>query len=469
MLVVVAVAAVYVVYSVISQRRLADQAWAKAARRVGLRPGLGGVLRRRTMVGRHLGFPVRVWTFTKTAGETHQIDTGFEVRYPPLEVGMKLEHQGLVSKFARLLGGQDHIIGNPVFDDQVVIQGPHAGRLKRFLTPERQIRILRALESFPGLVIMTGSLSFRTRGTITSAARLESIVRRLCELARFLRQKPREDSTFERGLKAQGKGRLDEALDLVREAASRDECDADARVVEGEILLTSGRYDEAHRVLREAAEKEPDDLTIEGLLGVAEGLKASRPESRVRPKKIRKRPRKPVAPPPEPPEKSSPKPIPTLEESGFIAPDIESRPADREPPPADPAEESAPAELDLAALCEELFGADSRSFDTAKVFEEKYNGREVSGTGKLVRADSYYRDMVFGDGPGARATLIVHEVSQGPYGGREVQVVIQLPEGADDELRSHRDATFSFEGTLAGCDAFMRNLFVADGFVVKIS
>ena len=135
-------------------------------------------------------------------------------------------------------------------------------------------------------------------------------------------------------------------------------------------------------------------------------------------------------------------------------PDVPERPEDED-------------SVDLATICEDLFGPESRSFDGARIFEEKYAGRPVHWSGTLQRVDSFYRDMVFGDGPGARANLLVYEVQQGPYGGREVQAVVRLPEGADDPLRSRRGERIAFAGVLVRCDSFMRNLFVDSGRLVE--
>jgi len=173
--IVVAGIAVLVILAMMKQAKLADESWRQVAGRLALHPSRGGLFRPRSMGGRHLGFPVRVWTFTQSAGKSSQTYTRFEVQYPSLRLGLQLEHQGLVSKITRMFGAQDHLIGHPMFDDNVVIKGRNVRDIKEYLTPERRVRILRALESFPGLVIMDARLVYTARGLLTDAERLPNV------------------------------------------------------------------------------------------------------------------------------------------------------------------------------------------------------------------------------------------------------------------------------------------------------
>ena len=128
--------------------------------------------------------------------------------------------------------------------------------------------------------------------------------------------------------------------------------------------------------------------------------------------------------------------------------------------PADPGGEAPDA--DPAAAAEALFAPGLMSFDTARVFEERYEGRTLQWSGTLKRARSYASDMVFGPGPGTRAVLLVHVLEQEGYGSREVRAVLQLPPEAEGELADRSGEELAFEGRLVSCDAFMRNLFVAE-------
>ena len=49
------------------------------------------------------------------------------------------------------------------------------------------------------------------------------------------------------------------------------------------------------------------------------------------------------------------------------------------------------------------------------------------------------------------------------YGGREVQAVVQLSKEVEEKLSTCKGKVFEVEGTLVSCDAFMRNLFLAEG------
>jgi hypothetical protein len=157
-----------------------------------------------------------------------------------------------------------------------------------------------------------------------------------------------------------------------------------------------------------------------------------------------------------------------------VKPSVSGAPATASPDTRPAVEaESAPAHsaddndaCDAKAVCEDLFDPKRMSFEVNQRFEEKYLDRPVRWSGRLRSINSYTFDLVFGDGKGTKAVFEVHEVP-GVYGGKMVQAVVQLPPEASDDLGVRTGETLTFSGRLVRCDAFMRNLFVADGKLVE--
>jgi hypothetical protein len=131
-------------------------------------------------------------------------------------------------------------------------------------------------------------------------------------------------------------------------------------------------------------------------------------------------------------------------------------------PPATPADARAGPPLPVEEVAEALFAPGVTSSEADRRFEERYRGKPVAWSGRIQRVETYSRDDDFGEGPGVRAVLLVHEITGESWGGREVRAVLQLaPE--HEELRARRGGTIAFRGRLVACDGFLRELRVADG------
>ncbi len=79
-----------------------------------------------------------------------------------------------------------------------------------------------------------------------------------------------------------------------------------------------------------------------------------------------------------------------------------------------------------------------------------------------VGAEALPRVLEFGEGPGVRAVVRVYRLGWDLSGGRDVDAVVALPEGAIVPV----GAEVEFEGVLVRADSLMRNLFVDDGRLV---
>ena len=117
--------------------------------------------------------------------------------------------------------------------------------------------------------------------------------------------------------------------------------------------------------------------------------------------------------------------------------------------------------LAFEALSQALFAGSLMSYQVKDHFQAHYAGRRASFRGTLERLSSFSSDMVF-EGRGTKATIQMPPIMDGSF-AKDVRCVVQLDESAADTLRAQLGKPVTFEGTLVGCDAFMRTVFLADG------
>ncbi len=416
-----AVAGVALAYALKHQQK-ADEAWQEAAAALGMRCGQRGLFKKRTIKGHHEGIRVLVDTYTQSHGKSSTTYTRYRVSYPPLGLGLHLKRQGALAGLARFVGFQDIDVGDAVFDEAVVVKGDIPRKVVEFLTPVRRMKIQRLLRGRPGSEIRDSQIRYRKRGLETDASKITSNVLYLCQVAQVLCAEPDPEAPMERALLAQREARLDEALEVIEPmtAAERTDADPDAQVLRGEILYTAGEYEQAAEILEEVLEERPEDAELQAL--------AEHSAARARPPAPPAPPADPAPPPPPPPE------VEVLE--------------------------------DAAAICEDLFGGSRMSFESAKLFEQRYEGRLVRWSGRLHDVGTYSFDRIFGRGPGTKATVDLHEVGAESYSHLLVRAVVQLPEEARETLQGSRHETIAFRGRLLRCDAFVRNLFVGEGELI---
>jgi len=452
-LVVLIVAVIGAIAAVaIGYQRKADAAWRTTAERLGLAYHPGGLRTRKAIRGEYGGFDVRVERIVQSTGQSSSTRTRFTVQYPSLRLGLRLEHQGALASMARFFGAQDIELGDSAFDDAIVVKGRDERAVIAFLTPARRLRVQRLFSSHPRSVVTDESIRWTKSGMVTDSELIESTLDHLCSTARVLTLEPEADAAFERAIEARAEGRLDDALALVRGQSGEDSgaspiprplhpsaalADWDSRVVEGELLYASGRYAEAAEVLERARESLPEDAAVSAL---AERAAHKRDAGG----------RVPAGAPSEESGEPVAAPEPGRAEHGGSG----------DEPAAEPTTEPGPSVAELSGA---LFGERRMSFEVDALFDERFAGRTVVWEGELSRVSSYRNDPVFGQGPGAKAVLVVRELEGDAFGTRRIQAVVELPPEAKQELEGRRGERVRFEGRLARCDAFARNLYVAGG------
>jgi len=382
-----------------SRRKLANEAWAAAARELGiaLKPtaGVWGFFGKYSMTGRINGLTVTI--------DTHQSNdttfTRYRVRYPSLGLGLQAKRQHGLARFGKLLGFQDIEIGDPVFDEAIIVKGDYPDQVAAFLTPSRRLAITDLIELYPGSQISDTEIAYSKRGLDSDYRQLVSTMQRILSVAQDLRaiDRPNREAA-ERRLA----GDLGEALEILEQAAPSGDPFIDfARKQQlGEIRYAQGDRPHARKIFEELAAQSPADPAAD-----------------------------------------------RWAERGAIDP----------PAPATPGLEPAGEAADVA---EHLFRKENYSFDTMEIFENEYEGKSVAWSGELKRLRRFDHDRDFGDGPAVKAVFSIAVLGTDIYAGRDVDAIVRLPHGAENDMDI--GGRYSFRGILSRCDPAMRNLFVTD-------
>lgn len=122
-------------------------------------------------------------------------------------------------------------------------------------------------------------------------------------------------------------------------------------------------------------------------------------------------------------------------------------------------------DLDSMAVCAALFDSKLMSYETNRLFDERYKGETIRWHGTLRRASTYSYDFTFGEGGGTKAEFDLHEVQQG-LGTRMVRAYVQLPLEDAARVSGRVGEMVTFEGRLLTCEGSSRQIYVGGGRVV---
>jgi hypothetical protein len=194
-------------------------------------------------------------------------------------------------------------------------------------------------------------------------------------------------------------------------------------------------------------------ITAQRLIEAARALQGASTEP-TRPAPVPSKPvREPIPPPPPMlrPDPFDPKPV-----LGPIPPEpiAAAKPKTQEPKTA-----PAPSEATADEVAADLFAKKGLSFQVARLFEEKYEGKAVHWQGEL-------REVITGIGPNdpTRVTVLVATVRHELFGNVEVEAVAAISGRAPRGLTEGQQV--SLRGSLSGIDAMSRQLFVEDAHLV---
>jgi hypothetical protein len=403
---VIIVVAVVVIFATRAHRQRIASTWASAARSLGMQIQPGSTFMNPKIEGRVDELHITVDTYTRGSGNNSQTYTRFRVAYPSVGVHFDLTRQTGFATITKLFGAQDFQIGDALFDDTFVIKSDQPARLAEALTPTRRTTIMNLAASFPGVRVTDSAIRWDRRGVATDPGVIVTVVRRLIGAAYVLIDRSGAATGLDAAIEARRDGDLEATAERLRRLGDSFRDLVEVRRIEAETLAEAGEPDAAG-MLEELATELPDDAEIRGW---------------------RDR--------------------------------VNAGPRAEAPPPAVEVADAEPSGLAADAVAADLFGESRLSFETSRLFDERYAGLVVRWSGGVRSTREYQRDPMLGETPGTRVLVTVATIENDLYGQTTVDAVVGLPPGNANLLRGRDEITF--QGTLVGVDAMMRNLFVAE-------
>jgi len=183
------------------RRTKTNEAWKQAATELGFNftpPGIFGKYTMSGMIGQQLS--CTVWAHTEPQGKSSTTYMNYDVRFsPPLNLGLVVKREGaILGKIAKLSGKQDIHTNNHAFDRAFTIKGTDEYKVKEFLTPHIQSKLLEARNVLKNLEVSDDSVnSTRMRGFIRKPEILVQNVKLLIQLAELINPNEEVDSIFD--------------------------------------------------------------------------------------------------------------------------------------------------------------------------------------------------------------------------------------------------------------------------------
>ena len=160
--VLVVLISVFIYLIVKTHRTKTIAAWEQAATELGFNftpPGTFGKYTMSGMIGQQLS--CSVWAHTEHYGQTHITFMNYDVTFSqPLNLGLVVKREGaILGKIAKLSGKQDIHTNNHAFDSAFTIKGSDEYKVKEFLTPHIQSKLLEARYMLKNLVVSDDSIN----------------------------------------------------------------------------------------------------------------------------------------------------------------------------------------------------------------------------------------------------------------------------------------------------------------------
>ena len=190
-----------ILYLAKMRRTKTNDAWKQAATELGFNftpPGIFGKYTMSGMIGQQLS--CTVWAHTEPQGKSSTTYMNYDVRFSqPLNLGLVVKREGaILGKIAKLSGKQDIQTNNHAFDMAFTIKGTDEYKVKEFLTPHIQSKLLEARNVLNNLVVSDDSVKVtRMRGFIRKSEILVQNVKLLIQLAELINPNEEVDSIFE--------------------------------------------------------------------------------------------------------------------------------------------------------------------------------------------------------------------------------------------------------------------------------
>ena len=181
---VVAILAIYQVMVRLHKGRTVN--WQQAATSLGLQYQAPRMGRPQHMYGHIDGLKVSIWSYTEGTGDNRATYTGYQVKHAPVGPPVSLSRQTKFSFMRSLVGKRDVVIGDPLFDNQVVVDTDNDEQLAAFLTPIRRSAVVAVLTRWPLAEITHDSISVSSSRVEKSSVLIEDTTRYLVDIAKVM-------------------------------------------------------------------------------------------------------------------------------------------------------------------------------------------------------------------------------------------------------------------------------------------
>lgn len=261
-LIILVVAFGAMVVGLMQQGRTRD-AWTEAANRLGMSLESTGSFGRPRMRGQFGDVIVHV-SVLSTGGENSKRFTRFLVNHPPIGPVVTMTRQGMMSGFlGAFTGRKDVLVGDPLFDDRVIVHAHDDDAVREFLTPARRAAVQELLSSFDRAEITRDRIEVDRRGVSTDPNELVATVTRLVDMASVL-----GDVRFNTILGHQQSGHLRRAADELHDF-NRGGANRFSRTLEAGAMVEAGQHAQAAEAFDELWSGQPDDPVSSGWYDVA--------------------------------------------------------------------------------------------------------------------------------------------------------------------------------------------------------
>ena len=353
------------------QRGRVGQAWGEAAGRLGMTMRSGSMVGYPQMYGQFGDVAVNVSVYS-TGGKNQQRHTSYEVRHPPIGPVVTMTRQGLMSGiFGAVTGRKDVLVGDPLFDDRVVVHAHDETGVRDFLTPARRAAVQELFAVFDRAEITRDSISVSNRGVSSDPNEITATVLRLVDMATVL-----GDVQFNRILGHRHDGHLARAAEELHDF-NQGRGNRFSTTLEAEAMTEAGQHQQATDAFEELWAGQPDDPVSSGWYDVA---------------------------------------------------------ARAEPPPPSPAVAETTIGTAQQAVLDDIFASDRMSWEVVEHFATTYRGAGVEWSGTVTRVEHYQQDGDFPGGPGVKAVVAIGQAGRAGVVSNEVSAVVELDAGVALEV-----------------------------------
>lgn len=393
--------------------------WYSAAQRLKLHFTPGNMISSDRLTGKLHGHRIDVSTFTRKSGDSSRTYTQYRVTYnKPIPTHFKLTKQSLLHGLGKVFGMQDVELGDPGFDNSVLVKGQNPAAIARFLTVSRRKHIKKAILMFPEITITDKSITIAVRGRDRITSTIISRIKFLCSLSNAIVKDYDEDHPISKVKKARKEGEVKKAIEIVEQVKLEDEDEKlEAKEQEAELRYLAGETEKAAELFEDIKKEISADVPASQWQKHAE----------------------------------------TAEIPAAVTDTIEYEPDENE----------KEQDLTCDAVCKELFESGSTStFDMTQKFEKEFKDKEISWEGEIENASKFSYDYVFRNTKGVKLSVFVHKILSS-FGDPKVHAIIHFPTELFDALSKQKGKKLRFTGKMAGVDALMHNIYITDGQIKK--